>query len=152
MRTKTNLDSNNAGDRVRQGIKRIVGQMGLRYLFASFAEANLLVGEGDFPVVIDVLPTSGSVSVRQGFYRDAPNCMLFFCDKTELDYNAEREQPKVARMKALAFEFIERANQSGLFEPITDADYQVLYDRTDTAVSGIALSLTLQDATGECYG
>lgn len=139
-----------ANDRVRQCVKRIVECMGLRYLFASMYEANLLVGEGDFPVVIDILPTSGSVSVRQGYYRDAPNCLLFFCDKTELDYNAEREQPKVARMKQFAFEFIAEANKSGYFEPITDATYEVMYDRTDVAVSGVALSLTLQDAIGIC--
>ncbi len=139
-----------ANDKVRQCVKRIVECMGLRYLFASMYEANLLVGEGDFPVVIDVLPTSGSVSIRQGYFRDAPNCLLFFCDKTDLDYNADREQPKVARMKHLAFEFIAEANKSGYFEPITDATYEVMYDRTDVAVSGVALSLTLQDAVGVC--
>ena len=53
-----------ANDRVRQYVKRIVECMGLRYIFASMYEANVLVGEGDFPVVVDVLPTSGSVSVR----------------------------------------------------------------------------------------
>ncbi len=145
-------DSNEfrANDRVRQYVKRIVECMGLHYIFASMYEANVLVGEGDFPVVIDVLPTSGSVSVRQGYFRDAPNCLLFFCDKTDLDYNAEREQPKIARMKHLAFEFIAEANKSGYFEPITDATYEVMYDRTDVAVSGVALSLTLQDAVGVC--
>lgn len=139
-----------ANDRVRQYVKRIVECMGLRYIFASRYEANVLVGEGDFPVVVDILPTLGSVSVRQGYFRDAPNCLLFFCDRTDLDYNAEREQPKIARMKQLAFEFIAEANKSGYFEPIMDATYEVMYDRTDVAVSGVALSLTLQDAVGVC--
>ena len=76
--------------------------------------------------------------------------MLFFCDRTDIDYNAEREQPKIARMKQLAFEFIAEANKSGYFEPIMDATYEVMYDRTDVAVSGVALSLTLQDAVGVC--
>jgi hypothetical protein len=139
-----------ANDIVRQRIKTIAGSMGLRYLFASMYEANLVVGDGDFPVVIDVLPTSGNVYVTQGLMKDAPNCLLFFCDKTSLDYNAEREQPVIVRMKQLAFEFIAQANKSGYFEEITDASYQIMYDRTDVSVSGVALSLTLRDAIGVC--
>ena len=46
-----------ANDRVRQGIKRIADCIGVRYLFASMYEANLVVGDGDFPVLIDILPT-----------------------------------------------------------------------------------------------
>ena len=139
-----------ANDRVRQRIKTIAGRMGLRYLFASMYEANLVVGDGDFPVLIDILPTSGSVDVQLGLFKDAPNCLLFFCDKTELDYNAEREQPTIARMKQLAFEFIAEANRSGYFEPITVASYEILYDRMDVTLSGVALSVTLKDAEGVC--
>lgn len=139
-----------ANDRVRQRIKAIAGRMGLRYLFASMYEANLVVGDGDFPVLIDILPTSGRVDVQFGLFKDAPNCLLFFCDKTSLDYNAEREQPTIARMKQLAFEFIAEANRSGYFEPITQASYEILYDRMDVAVSGVALSVTLRDAEGVC--
>ena len=137
-------------DRVRQRIKTIAGRMGLRYLFASMYEANLVVGDGDFPVLIDILPTSGSVSIQLGLFKDSPNCLLFFCDKTNLDYNAEREQPTIACMKQLAFEFIAEANRSGYFEPITEANYEILYDRMDVAVSGVALSITLRDAEGIC--
>lgn len=139
-----------ANDRVREHIKEIASRMGIRYLFASMYEANLLIGEGDFPVLIDVLPVSGSVSVQLGLVKDAPNCLLFFCDKTSLDYEAEREQPTIARMKQLAFLFIAEANRSGFFEPIEEATYDIMYDRMDVAVSGVALSLTLKDAIGEC--
>lgn len=140
----------NADDRVRECIKEIASRIGVRYLFASMYEANLVLGDGEFPVMIDVLPTSGSVTVWQSVFSDAPNCLLFFCDKTELDYNAEREQPTIARMKRLAFEFIAECNRSGYFEAITEAGYQILYDRTDVTVSGVALSLTLKDAVGTC--
>ena len=141
---------NSANDRVRQRIKTIAGRMGLRYLFASMYEANLVVGDGDFPLLIDILPTSGRVDIQLGLFKDAPNCLLFFCDKTELDYNAEREQPTIARMKQLAFEFIAEANRSGYFEPITEASYEILYDRMDVTLSGVALSVTLKDAEGVC--
>lgn len=124
--------------------------MGLRYLFASMYEANLVVGDGDFPVLIDILPTSGMVDIHLGLFKDAPNCLLFFCDKTNLDYNAEREQPTIARMKQLVFGFIAEANRSGYFEPITEANYEILYDRMDVALSGVALSVTLKDAEGVC--
>lgn len=139
-----------ANDRVRQGIKRIAECIGVRYLFASMYEANLVVGDGDFPVLIDVLPTTGSVTINQGLFKDAPNCLLFFCDKTDLDYNAEKEQPTIARMKQLAFEFIAEANRSGLFEFVDNATYEIFYDRMDVTVSGVAVSLTLKDAIGVC--
>ncbi len=139
-----------ANDRVRQGIKRIAECIGVRYLFASMYEANLVIGDGDFPVLIDVLPTTGSVTINQGLFKDAPNCLLFFCDKTDLDYNAEKEQPTIARMKQLAFEFIAEANRSGLFEFVDNANYEIFYDRMDVTVSGVAVSLTLKDAIGVC--
>lgn len=139
-----------ANDRVRQGIKRIAECIGVRYLFASMYEANLVIGEGDFPVLIDRVHTSGSVTINQGLFKDAPNCLLFFCDKTDLDYNAEKEQPTIARMKQLAFEFIAEANRSGLFEFVENADYAIFYDQMDVTVSGVAVSLTLKDAIGVC--
>lgn len=139
-----------ANDRVRQGIKRIAECIGVRYLFASMYEANLVVGDGDFPVLIDILPTSGSVTINQGLFKDSPNCLLFFCDKTDLDYNAEKEQPTIARMKQLAFEFIAEANRTGLFEFVDNATYEIFYDRMDVTVSGVAVSLTLKDAIGVC--
>lgn len=139
-----------ANDRVRQGIKRIAECIGVRYLFASMYEANLVIGEGDFPVLIDRVHTSGSVTINQGLFKDAPNCLLFFCDKTDLDYNAEKEQPTIARMKQLAFEFIAEANRSGLFEFVDNATYEIFYDRMDVTVSGVAVSLTLKDAIGVC--
>ena len=139
-----------ANDRVRQGIKSIAECIGVRYLFASMYEANLVIGDGDFPVLIDVLPTTGSVTINQGLFKDAPNCLLFFCDKTNLDYNAEKEQPTIARMKQLAFEFIAEANRSGLFEFVDNATYEIFYDRMDVTVSGVAVSLTLKDAIGVC--
>ena len=139
-----------ANDRVRQGIKRIAECIGVRYLFASMYEANLVIGEGDFPVLIDRVHTSGSVTINQGLFKDAPNCLLFFCDKTNLDYNAEKEQPTIARMKQLAFEFIAEANRSGLFEFVDNATYEIFYDKMDVTVSGVAVSLTLKDAIGVC--
>lgn len=149
MNNKQN-NYNGANDRVRQRIKTIAGRMGLRYLFASMSEANLVVGDGDFPLLIDILPTSGSVDIQLGVFKDKPNHLLFFCDKTELDYNAEREQPTIARMKQLAFEFIAESNRSGYFEPITEASYEIFYDRMDVTLSGVALSVTLKDAEGVC--
>lgn len=139
-----------ANDRVRQGIKRIAECIGVRYLFASMNEANLIVGDGDFPVLIDILPISGSITINQGLFKDAPNCLLFFCDKTDLDYNAEKEQPTIARMKQLAFEFIAEANRSGLFEFIDNATYEIFYDRTDVALSGVVVTLALKDVVGVC--
>ncbi len=149
MNKKTD-NNGGANDIVRQRIKAIAGRLGIRYLFASMHEANIILDDGCFPVLVDVLPTSGSVSIRQGFFKDAPNCLLFFCDKTELDYEAEREQPTIARMKQLAFRFVSEANASGYFETITEASYQVMYDKLDVAVSGVALSITLKDAIGVC--
>lgn len=144
------VNNGGANDIVRQRIKTIAARLGVRYVFASMNEANVILDDGEFPVIIDVLPTSGSVTIRQGFFKDAPNCLLFFCDKTELDYEAEREQPTIARMKQLAFKFISVANASGYFEPIYDASYQIMYDKLDVAVSGVALSITLKDAIGVC--
>lgn len=137
-------------DIVRQRIKEIACRIGMRYVFASVGEANVILDNGDFPVLLEVLPLTGRVDVQLGQFKDAPNCTLFFVDKTELDYNAEREQPTIARMKQKAFEFIAECNRSGYFEPITTANYELLYDRLDVTVSGVALNVQLQDAIGVC--
>lgn len=52
-------------------------------------------------------------------------------------------------MKRLAIRFVKALNESGLFEQIEgDVLYQVLYDHLDQNVTGVVLTLTLEEVKG----
>lgn len=136
---------------VQQMTKQIVGSIGLNYIFSGWSGANVRLDNERFPIVIDILPVSGEISMKAGQHKDAPNCLLFFCDKTELDFDAEVNQVIIERMKVKAMQFIDACNDSGLLEPIEEnIPYQVLYDRFDVNVTGISIALKLKEAKGVC--
>lgn len=136
---------------VQQMTKSVVQSIGLNYIFSGWNGANVRLDKESFPIVIDILPVSGEMSMRAGQHKDAPNCLLFFCDKTELDFDAEVNQMIIERMKVKAMQFIDACNDSGLFYPINEnVPYQVLYDKFDVNVTGISISLTLKQANGVC--
>lgn len=136
---------------VQQKIEQIVNTIGIGYLFAGWDEANIKMDAVTFPVCLDILPVSGTLQTKAGLFRDAPNCLLLFCDKSNIDYDAPSDQVIVERMKTYAMMFIEAVNNSGMFESVsTSTPYQVMYNRFDVTTTGVAISLTLQETAGIC--
>lgn len=134
---------------VAEKVRAIAKKMnGIGYLFENWHTANVRIDSKMLPVMLNVLPVTGTIRVDSQL-RDYPNCLFAFMDKVELDANGDDANSVVERCKAYAEEFILRLNQSGMFEPISgEVRYSVFYDRLDVNVAGVTIEVTLRERSG----
>lgn len=137
---------------VEQKVKSIAETMdGLTYVFENWTKTDIRIERLPLPAMVNLLPVSGSFKLKNNQFKDWPNCMLAFFDKSERDSNGTEYDTVVDRCKALAMEFIVKLNDSGLFDPIDgEIRYSVSLDKLSTSVSGIIVSIQLKEANGIC--
>ncbi len=122
---------------------------GIEYRFMNWAQANVELDTIEKPTVIYVLPPSGTLTFKWNEVKDAPNTQIAFVCVTDFDFDGTENDGIIEAMKRLAVRFVRAFNESGLFEPIEgDVLYQVLYDHLDQNVTGIVLTLTLEETKG----
>ena len=115
----------------------------------NWAQANVELDKIEKPTVIYVLPPSGTLTFKWNEVKDAPNTQIAFVCVTDFDFEGSKNDGIIEAMKRLAVRFVKALNESGLFEPIEgDVLYQVLYDHLDQNVTGIVLTLTLEETKG----
>ncbi|MEG1008009.1 MAG: hypothetical protein RSO15_17285 [Bacteroides sp.] len=137
---------------VEQKVKSVAETIeGLTYVFENWTKADIRIERLPLPAMVNLLPVSGSFKLKNNQFKDQPNCMFAFFDKSERDSNGLEHDTVVDRCKSLAMEFIVRLNESGLFEPIEgEISYSVSLDKLSTYVSGIIVSLQLKEVKGVC--
>lgn len=137
---------------IQQHIKSIAQQMGIAYIYHNWTSVNQAVSTSQLPVMINVLPVSGSFSVGYELTESA-NCMIAFLDKAEYDFDAEQNDQVVERMKALAKDFLLRLNKVECIENLSLADvsYSVAYDKLDENLTGVILELRISESEGTCH-
>lgn len=137
---------------VEQKVKSVAETMeGLTYVFENWTKADIRIERFPLPAMVNLLPVSGSFKLKNNQFKDQPNCMFAFFDKSERDSNGSEYDTVVDRCKALAMEFIVKLNNSGLFEPIEgEISYSVSLDKLSTSVSGIIVSVQLKELKGVC--
>lgn len=132
-------------------IRSIVASMGedVEYQFCNWAQANVALDHVDKPTIVYVLPPSGTLTFKHSQVKDKPNSQIAFVCTTDFDFDGTENDGIIEAMKRLAIRFIKAFNESGLFEMIEgDVLYQVLYDHLDQNVTGVVLTLTLEEIQG----
>lgn len=137
---------------VEQKVKSVAETMeGLTYVFENWTKADIRIERLPLPAMVNLLPVSGYFKLKNNQFKDQPNCMFAFFDKSERDSNGSEYDTVVDRCKALAMEFIVKLNNSGFFEPIEgEISYSVSLDKLSTSVSGIIVSVQLKELKGVC--
>jgi hypothetical protein len=141
-------------------IMRIVAkELGMRYVMDDWSRANLRADgasserEKIHDILVDVLPVSGTLMVRNNAFRDSTNRMFAFLTPCNLDFEGEGIATEVERMKDKAQRFIATVNNSGVFEWVDgDLPYRVVYDKLDENMVGVTIEITLSPQSAECYG
>lgn len=136
---------------IQQHIKSIAQQMGIAYIYHNWTSVNQIADNTPLPVMVNVLPVSGSFSVGYNL-TETTNCLIAFLNKTEYDFDAEENDQVVEQMKALAKDFLLRLNKVEGIENLSLADvsYEVVYDKLDVNLTGIILDLRLSESEGTC--
>ena len=130
-------------------IEAVVATLTIKPTFTggSWYKANILLEKLTLPAVIYITPISGDLLRAGNIFLDAPNCLLAFVDKIDMDAPWEQSVECLDRMKKLAEEFIFRAEQS-YFKHIDNPHYSVLEDRTDVNLCGIVLEAKIEERQG----
>lgn len=145
------FDTNNGLGTVEGKIRSIVASMGedVEYRFMNWAQANVELDHIEKPTIVYVLPPSGTLTFKWNEVKDAPNTQIAFVCVTNFDFDGSENDGIIEEMKRLAIRFVKALNKSELFETIDgDVLYQVLYDHLDQNVTGIVLTLTLEEVKG----
>lgn len=142
---------------VEEKVREIVEAMGLPYICDSWVSANERLDRyrqevNSFPVCQYVQPVSGSlIFTEQGMVQDAPSCFIAFADLMTFQAKGEESQQIAERLKGLCIDFVERANLSGFFQPITGAiPYRVTYDDLDVNLCIVYMEIDLRERVGTC--
>ena len=122
---------------------------GVQYLFMNWAQANVAMGEVVKPSIVYVLPPSGKLDFGYARVKDYPETQIGFLCPTDFDFDGADNDNVIERMKRLAIRFVKALNESEYFEFIEGRlSYQVVYDFLDQNVTGIVLSMPLEEVDG----
>lgn len=137
---------------VQQRIKEVAKHFtGCHYCFANWAQLNTILDdiEEGKPTICYILPPSGTIRVDRGStcFTDMPKTLIAFLTDTKLDFDGEENDEKIEQMKHLAMMFVRALNDSGYFQTIDEENinYSVPYDTADDNVTGIILTLPIQE-------
>ena len=139
-------------DKLRITIERATA---CRFYYHAAGELNeILAGVqiGTEPIAFAYLLKGGEVDVQRNQLREGVNLAVFFCKKTEFDFNSDENERLIDDCKRLAFGWISLMRKSGYLEAIGSITTERVYDTTTDILTGIAVNVTLRELQGysEC--
>lgn len=140
---------------VQEKIKSVLEGIGENYLYDSYYLANMRLDKMSFPVVLNVLPISGSLTVSGRQIKESVNCLIAFMEKCNLDENGEDMDVLMEKCKTRAKRFILELYNTDYFDSrqITNISYQNDYGTFDVHACSVILQCTLVETVGDgiCY-
>ena len=139
-------------DKLRITIERATA---CRFYYHAAGELNeVLAGVrvGCEPISFAYLLKGGEVDVQRNMLREGVNLAVFFCKKTEFDFNSEENERLIDDCKRLAFGWLSLLRKSGYLETVGSITTERVYDTTTDILTGIAVNVTLRELQGysEC--
>lgn len=139
---------------MRRITQQIALELGAVYMYDTWERINLRADKlkiGDV-LVGELLPTGGMIDTSFApVVREQRNTSIVFMTHCDLDFEGASVGLIIDDMLALAKRYLVRLDASLVFEPVgNDVEWQVLIDRLDANMAGVALSLTLKENQGEC--
>lgn len=134
--------------------QQIALELGAVYMYDTWERINLRADKlaiGDV-LVGELLPTGGMIDTSFApVVREQRNTSIVFMTHCDLDFEGASVGLIIDDMLALAKRYLVRLDASLVFEPVgNDVEWQVIIDRLDANMAGVALSLTLKENQGEC--
>ena len=139
-------------DKLRITIERATA---CRFYYHAAGELNEIlacVRVGCEPIAFAYLLKGGEVDVQRNQLRAGVNLAVFFCKKTEFDFNSEENERLIDDCKRLAFGWLSLMRKSGYLETVGSITTERVYDTTTDILTGIAVNVTLRELQGysEC--
>lgn len=139
-------------DTIEATIRDIAAEQfgGFSYVFENWEDADAKLEKIEYPAIVCVLPTGGSVSVRGSRVFDTEYVALAFLDLAPRGAEGEDNERIYTRMKREGMRFIHALNKSGRIEPITEAQYDTICEQLATVVTGVLFQMNVRQSRGTC--
>ena len=137
-------------DKLRITIERATA---CRFYYHAAGELNEVLSGveiGSDPIAFAYLLKGGEVDVQRNQLREGVNLAVFFCKKTEFDFNSEENERLIDECKRLAFGWVSLISKSNLLDVVGSVTTERVYDTTTDILTGIAVNITLREVDG--YG
>ena len=137
-------------DKLRITIERATA---CRFYYHAAGELNAVLAGieiGSEPIAFAYLLKGGEVDLQRNQLREGVNLAVFFCKKTEFDFNSEENERLIDDCKRLAFGWLSLLRKSGYLETVGSITTERVYDTTTDILTGIAVNVTLRELQG--YG
>lgn len=122
---------------------------GFHYKYEDWTLGDIQVDPASLPAVINLMPVTGTIGIRNGQYRDQADCLFAFVDTAKQPGPDGEPDNVTERMKTAAMKFIGLLNESGKFEQVErDLFYSAVLEEHIPAVSGICVSIRLKETAG----
>lgn len=133
-------------------IERIVTEkLGLPFLFDDWRTVDRAIGKTELPCCVCIMPTNGTISVRNGRYTDRPNMYIAFLDKVARDANGEDNREVYERMKSHMVKFIAEVNASSELDNIDgEVNYDIIAEGMSDILTGVGFALSVRNIIPQC--
>lgn len=120
---------------------------------SKLAKADVAtLGVDKLPGVFVLLQPSGRFHLANGNLRDYPDYQVCFLRDANREFDGLANDTLVEQMKLLAIKWILAYNASGYFEPLPkDLTYSPIYEMLADKLTGVMLSIRVEELTGRCF-
>lgn len=119
------------------------------YVYNDWYDSDQAIDRNPLPAIVHLLPDDGAMYIRNGKIYDRENVTIAFLNKVARDASGDDQREVVDAMKTVAHEFVRALNDSGYFQPIEAWSYKVYYNQLSSIVTGVELTIALEDL-GTC--
>ena len=131
-------------------VKTIIEEeVGVPFLYASLLNLNSWLDYSCLPCAACQLLEDGDFIHEGGQIKEEVDFLIFFLDKTDVRYTALENQEIIDECKARAISFMREIEKSSDIMYIDDYTYQNLYQEFDVNLTGVSLSITIKERSGE---
>lgn len=137
---------------IEQTLKKIAEEQfeGFSYVFENWEDADTKLEKIEYPAIVSILPTGGSVKMKNGRVYDTEYVALAFLDKAPRGAEGEDNAEIYTRMKIEGWRFIQAINETRKFQPLDNVPYDTICERLATVVTGVMFQITLEQQMGGC--
>ena len=126
-------------------IEKLKKYTDLDFFYHSEENLNRILDNANFPCSFAFLAKNANL-VSDGIgTRKQLNVLIFFVDKTFLDFEANENQEIIEAMEKEANKFLENLKNDNKFYLITNYGLRYVYDYFDVNVTGCALNLLIEE-------
>ena len=123
----------------------------LSFVYDDWNGVDRALTKAVLPACVCIMPVSGTLSVRNGRYRDRPDCYIAFLDKVKRDANGDDNRAVYERMKEYMIKFIKAGNESKELDNIEgEVPYDVMSEGMRDILTGGGFALSVRNEKAEC--